>query len=216
MEAHWFGTPVSGLAEMAQQIAWDPRFRTCAAKTMARGLWRRELGLSDFETLMSLRHDFEAGDLRLRPLIKAVLMTDAYQAGEASEASQERLARLLMPDQLHTVVEDLTGFSWWYGNFDQMANDTHGYRIMAGGVNGYHVTRPQSVSSVTHALVVQRLTEAGASMVVSHDLVEGADSPHMLGEVTLDDRPGDDAFDEQLAQLHWWLMAQQITAEDLL
>lgn len=215
VEAHWFGTPVSGLAEMAQQIAWDPRFRTCAAKTMARGLWRRDPGLSDFQTLMSLRAAFEAGDLRLRPLIKAVLMTDAYQAGESSAESDEHLARLLMPDQLHSVVEDLTGFSWWYGNFDQMANDTHGYRIMAGGVNGYHVTRPQSVSSVTQALVVQRLFEAGASTVVSHDLVDEAEVPHMLAGVTLDDRPGDEAFDEQVSQLHWWLMAREITDEEL-
>ena len=196
---------------MAQQIAWDSRFRTCAAETMARGLWRREVGLTDFQTIGALRARFEEAELRLRPLIKEVLLTESYRAGQSTEdgAHAERLARLLMPDQLHTVVEDLTGFSWWYDNFDQMANDTHGYRIMAGGVNGYHVTRPQMDSSVTQALVVQRLVEAGAQTVVTHDLVDAGETPRLFSGITLDDRPGDSAFEAQLTQLHWRLLARQ-------
>ena len=220
VEAHWFGTPVSGLAALSRQIAQDSRFRSCAAQTMARGLWRREVDLADFGTILALRKDFETGELRLRPLIKAVLQTPAYRAGsltaEASEADGERehVARLLMPGQLHTAVEDLTGFSWWHEGFDQMANDTYGYRIMAGGVNGYHVTRPQVDPSVTHALVVQRLAEAGADTVVTHDLTEGSEDPRLFGELQLDHRPGDVVFDHTLETLYWRLLARRPSAED--
>jgi hypothetical protein len=220
VESHWFGTPVSGLAELSRTIAWDPRFRSCAAQTMARGLWRREIELVDFATILQLRADFEAGDLRLRPLIKAVLQTDTYRAGSLTESAteadmdREHLARLLMPSQLSSVVEDLTGFSWWHGGFDQMANDTYGYRIMAGGVNGYHVTRPQVDSSATHALVVQRLTEAGADMVVTHDLTEESEDPRLFTGLSLEDRPGDAAFDQTLAALHWRLLARRPAEED--
>jgi len=224
VEPHWFGIPVRGLAELSHQIAADPRFRSCTAQTMARGLWRRPIELADFDVLAGLRQDFEAGDLRLRVLIHAVLQTEAYQAGQMTaeateeEVEQARMAHLLMPDQLHSAVKELTGFSWWYNGFDQMANDTYGFRIMAGGVNGYHVTQPQADPSVTHAIVVQRLAEAGADAVVSHDLIHGAEPRRLFEGLSLEDRPGDAVFDGMLRTLSWRLLARRPTeaqTEDL-
>lgn len=214
VQAHWFGAPVSGLQALAFEISQDSRFASCATETMARGLWRRDIQLDDFGVLQQLQADFEEGDLRLLALIEAVLQSDPYRAGQPSEGGSERLARLLQPGQLHSAVGDLTGFSWWYEGFDQLANDTHGYRVMAGGVNGFHVTQAQSDPSVTHGIVVQRLAEAGAQTVVSHDLVDGLE-PRLFGELTLDDRPGDEAFESALLALRWRLHARRASSEEL-
>jgi len=92
-----------------------------------------------------------------------------------------------------------------------MANDTYGFRIMAGGVNGYHVTQPQADPSVTHAIVVQRLAEAGADTVVFHDLIEAAEPPRLFEGLSLEDRPGDAVFDEMLQTLTWRLLARRST-----
>jgi hypothetical protein len=213
VNTEWFGAPVRGLAELSRHIAADKRFRTCTTQTMARALWRRDVGIDDFGTIQALQTDFEDGDGRLKALVTAVLQTPQYQVGSIDadpgtdiEVS-ENTARMLMPDQISRVVDDLTGFSWQWDGFDQLANDTYGFRVMLGGVNGFHVTRPQVTPSVTYALVVQRISEAGARTVVIHDLEETPDTPKLFSDLSLDDRPGDPAFDAALAELYWHLLA---------
>lgn len=213
----WYGRPISGLAELGPAIAADPRFDACAVETFASALWRREVDVGDTHRLATLRSAYDAGGERIRPLLRAILDGATWQAGaladeaEDAEATKERTARLLSPDQLARVIEDLTAFRWTESGFDQLRNDERGYRVLAGGVNGVNVLRPQATPGLTWALVVRRLAEGGAATVVANDLGGGA---RRLLTVSGDERPGELAFDAELDTLSWRLFAERADAED--
>jgi len=211
----YFGTPMTGLVELGPLIAADPRFIRCTAQSMAELLWRREIVLEDFEQIEDLRTAFDDADLRLKPLIRAVTDTDTYRAGGLSEpldelqADQELTLRLLSPDQLASALEDISGFRWTWNGFDQMVNDTIGYRVMTGGINGWSVFVAQSDASLSRALTIRRLTQGAAQQAVADDLAGGVPSPRLFSHIDLDSRPGDAEFTAELEALRWRLYASQ-------
>jgi hypothetical protein len=202
VEAEWYGDPVYGLNELGQHIAADPRFSRCAVQSMAELLWRRPAGVADFDRIEVLRQAFTDADQRMLPLLAAITDDAVYQAGEVEDGS-EVTTRMLSPDQLSTAIADLTGFAWTWAGFDQMDNDTYGYRALAGGVDGAYITTAQAAPGMTWALVVQRLAEAATS----HDLRDGLAGSVLLDGIDEDARPGDPVFDALLDQLHWRLYA---------
>ena len=210
VDAAWFGQPVSGLHTLVQHMAADDRFHACAVERFTEGLWQRESTFADWEDLLALRGVYEAGDQRIRSLVKAILDTDHYRAGEA-DIPTHNTARLVMPDQWGSVIEDMMGFRWVWNGFDQLDNDTYGYRIMAGGVDGLQVTRPGSEPTVTGALVLQRLSEAGAGQWVERTLGSGSD---VLGSVDASLQPGDPSWDAARDALFWRILARRPDAED--
>ncbi len=203
----WAGMPVEGLAHLGAMIAADPRFPTCTAETMAQALWRRSIALEDFERVDALREVFLDSDMRLKALLRAVTDTDIYRAAGPAEGAdeaavaREQTRRMLSPDQLSSAVADLTGFVWRHNGTEMMADDTDGVRILAGGVDGLSVTRPLDQPSLTWALVVKRLAEAGAGAAVTEGLVDTAAAP------------GDDDFEARLEALHWRLYATRAGAD---
>ena len=201
VEAEWYGDPVYGLHELGLHIAADPRFSRCAVQSMAELLWRRPIGVEDFDRIELLRQDLESADLRMRPLLTAITDDAVYQAGAVEGSDTAVSTRLMTPDQLSATIADLTGFTWTWRGFDQMDNDTYGYRALAGGVDGAYITTAQESPGMTWALVVQRLAEAATG----YDLRNGLASSTMLQGITEDARPGDPAFDLVLDQLHWRL-----------
>jgi hypothetical protein len=202
----WAGTPVSGLAELGEAIAEDPRFTRCAVETFATGLWRREVTLEDFAWIDALHDEFIASDQHIRPLLAAITDTPTYRAGgltaEATESDADRevLLRPLSPLQLTSAVADLTGYTWTWEGDQRLDEDSRGFRIMAGGVDGIQVTVPQVSPSLTSVLVSRRLSEAAAQ--------HGLDA---LLDASL--TPDDAGFIEQLDALHWRLYAVRAEAD---
>lgn len=215
VEPAWFGEPIDGLVGLGDVIAGDPRFARCTAQRMAEGLWRREVRRSDFAAVDSFTTSFEAGDLRLRSLLAAVLADPEYRAAAPGPAAlpddAEVGTRMMTADLLDTSLADLTGFAPEWQGYGLLRNDTVGYRVMAGGVDGMLVTLPQRTPSLTWSLVVARVTEAAAGYAVQAELVEGGPR-RLFGEVALDDTPGDLPFREELGRLHWRLHA--VRADD--
>lgn len=215
----YFGEPIVGLGELGPSIARDPRFWQCTARNMTQALWRRDVELSDFDRVESLRTEFLLEGGTLKPLLAAIVDTPEYKAGalapsaSAADLDRERTARMMTADQLASTVADLTGFVWTWDGFEQMANDDYGYRVLAGGVDGYNVSRPQVEPSLTWALTIKRLAEAGADYAVGQDLAEGASERRILQHVSLATVPGDAAFTTELEELHWRLYARRPEAE---
>jgi len=140
--------------------------------------------------------------MRMRALLAAITDDAVYQVGSVTDdADVEISTRMMTPDQLSSAIEDLTGFRWTWDGFDQLDNDTYGYRSLAGGVDGAYITAPQDSPGMTWALVVQRLAEAATG----YDLRDGLGSSGLLAGVSEEARPGDVAFDDALDQLHWRL-----------
>ncbi len=212
----WYGDPVSGLVELGAHIAADPRFERCAVQTAAELLWRREAGVQDFDRIEALAQVYRGSDGRMKPVLRAILDEEVYRAADhaakAGEASSENTARLLSPDQAASAIEELTGFRWTWMGFDQLDNDTIGYRVMAGGVDGDLSTRMLPLPNMTTVLVQQRLAEAAASHALGGGL-SGSGLSGALGGLLegVDEasRPGDPAFDGALAALAWHLHAER-------
>ena len=220
VEPGWFGTPIGGLADVGEQIAADERFPRCMAQTVAGSLWHRPVEVADFDRISRLTTTFTDGDLRLKALLTAITDDDVYRAGgfsaAASEAvvTRERPRRMLTADQFASAIADLTGFTWTWQGYDRLRNDSHGFRILAGGVDGTHVRTPQRDPGLTWALSAKRIAEAAADHAVTTELVDGGEH-RLFTRASLDTRPGDDAFLAELAALHWRLEARRPDADRL-
>ncbi len=216
----YYGQPIEGLVELGAAIANDSRFYRCAAQSAAEALWRRPVGTRDFRTIDELRRGFLVDGLLYRELLVRVTDTEEYRAGALGPAAteedlqRERTWRMQSPDQLSTSVEELTGFLWTWQGFEQLANDDPGYRVLAGGVDGWAVTRPQQDPGLTWAIFVERLAQAAAAHTVDRELVDGG-ARRLLLQVELTDRPGDPAWDEDLAQVYLRLFAELPSDEEL-
>ncbi len=212
VEPAYFGQPVDGLAGLGVAITHDPRFYSCAVETHTELLWRRDTDILDFDQLEALRRKFLTGDIQVRVLLKAIMDTEEYRAGglgdgaSAEDRRRVQTVRTMTPDQISGVFRDATGFDWTWLGFEQLANDDLGYRTLLGGVDGYMVSEAQMDPGVTWALALQRIAEAGADTVVARELEEGGER-RLLGEVTLDHRPGDKKFTAALEQTLWRLHA---------
>jgi hypothetical protein len=204
-EMSWFGAPMNGLSDLGWHVGTDPRFSSCAVSSMAESLWRRPTTISDMELLDDIRTDFVASDLRMKQLIRRLTDTQTYQAGRSGS---ETVRRMMSPAQLATTMTELTGFEWTMSGYDQLDNDTLGYRVLGGGTDGKNVVRPQNQPGLTWLLVFKRAAQAASSHAVARDLV-GADRK-LFEHVDLSHRPGDDAFTEELHGLHWRLLATKL------
>ncbi|MCB9795047.1 MAG: DUF1585 domain-containing protein [Alphaproteobacteria bacterium] len=208
----FFGQPVAGLEALGEAIAADPRFARCAVSSFAEGLWRRPPEAEDDAVIEALRAELVADDMRIKGLLIGITESETYQAGRTPEGSRHRGTRLLSPNQLHSAVQELSGFVWEREGYDQLDNDEIGYRLAAGGVDGSAVTRPQRDPGMTWSLTVQRLAQAAADAVVDEGLGQSA----LLSGVDADTAPGDPAFEAQLRALHWALLATRPAPADLL
>jgi hypothetical protein len=192
----WYGTPLDGAAALPAAVAADGRLVDCAVRRFTEGLWRREVAVEDFAALQELEADFVAGGLRVSALLVAITDTDEYRAGEhladADDISLARIAnaRILSPAQLADAVEQLTGYRWIFEGFDQLDNDTWGYRVLAGGVSPPSVEEISEDHTVTRDLVIKRLAQAAGRHAV--------DSGALDASIT----PDDAAFSDALIALH--------------
>jgi hypothetical protein len=215
----WYGRPIDGLADLGQHVAADPRFSRCAAQSVAEMYWRRETDVDDFERIETLRQAYESGGERLKPVIAAATDSPVYRAAgltaSAAAGHDENTARMLDSTLLASVVEDLADFTWEWDGFDQLRNDTYGYRILGGGVDGAYVTRPQRLPGLTWERVVARVAEAVGVKVAAHDLAGDGATPYLLDTVHQSDRSDSAAFTDQVLALRWRLLAQRATPEQV-
>lgn len=195
----YFGQPIAGLEELGWAMSGDPRFYSCAVESSAELLWRRPVGVEDRETLEPLRADFVAQGAHMQPLLQALIAQPDYAAAPSDSVA----VRLLSPSQLDSVLVQLTDFAWTQGGYAQLHNDKKGYRVLAGGVDGYAVTQPQTRPGLTWALVAERSAQVAAASAVAGGGELGAE----LGSAQ-DPRAW-------LAELSWRLLAERPTEGEL-
>ena len=218
VDTSWFGTPIYGLEELGLTIAADPRFGRCATETMIEALWGRPPEIEDIASVTLLHQRFLDADMRIKPLILAIIESPVYRVGnlteEATDSQEDEMTvRMLSPDQMATVANDLSGYSWTYAGFEQLRNDGHGYRIMAGGIDGENVTRRQRDPSLTWALVSQRLSQATAQYIIDPE-IHDVPKPNLLdidATLVVDNLE----YRSQMARLYWRLLAMRPSESEL-
>lgn len=211
MESTYYGQPLGGVANLGPLLASDSRFLQCSVERAVSSLWHRPLETEDFPALQGFVDTFRESGLRYNALVLALLETEEYRAGaveeDADDALDERVStrRLLGPEQLASAVQELTGFRWTWEGYDQIENDTHGYRVMAGGIDGDVVTSMASDPTLTRGLALQRLAQAAAVAVVSADAAAAPAERRLFapdGADLLAIEPGSADWDAQLRHLH--------------
>ena len=215
VEPAYFGTPVVAAAQLGQMVAEDPRFAMCAARRTAERMWGRTTDGADEADVEQLR-DRLIESWNYKALLRAILASEEYRAGGvvpgASQADLDRVnpLRLLSPNTLASLIEDLTGFRWRYRTWDQLDSDDSGYRLLLGGADGDSVRSSSLQPSLSRSLVIRRLAQSAAAAALATDLTASRTDRRLVGTTT-DDllglRPGSAAFDAELEELHLLLFA---------
>ncbi len=203
----YYGQPGYSLSDLGEQIAADSRFPMCATKQAAELLYRRPLTVDDEARLVTHRDDFVSGGLTVRSLLKSVLKDPAYLSG-STDATGYVPKKMLTADQLASSVEDLTGFTWTYSNYDMLRTDTYGFRTLAGGADGYNVTATATSPNATLVLVQERLAEAASAYVIASD-------PSRLFTIDFTETPDTNkaAMVAQIQLLHRRVLSHEVTAD---
>ncbi len=203
----FYGEPGYNLADLGRQIAADHRFPTCAVEQAWELLLRRETVAEDTDALNEHRDAFIGGGLTMKALMRSIVADPRYRAGATDEAGYVP-RKMMTPDLLAAAVEGLTGYTWTYGAYDLLRNDTVGYRTLAGGADGYAVTAAATAPNATVALVQQRLAESAAWYVVESE-------PERLFTVDFTETPDTDrdAMVAQLQALHLAIFGRRVAAD---
>ena len=208
VEPGWYGQPLYGLADLGPTIADDFRFDRCAATTMTESLLRRRMAREDTDLVEAMTEDFVEADRRIRALMVAITDTDEYRAGglraDVSDNEPAVPVRLLSPDQLHSVLADVAGWTWTEDGFEQLRNDTWGYRVLMGGVDGVYLSSAPTSPGVTWAATTWRVAESAGLHLAS-----GADAPLTEG-LDLGSAP----TASNLNDLVWQLHARRLDADE--
>jgi hypothetical protein len=207
-EPGYFGKPTNGLQELGQLIAEDPRFAQCAVRTMVEGITQRQLTSEDWPVLQEYVQVFEDNGLTVRPVVKAILMSELYRAGRITDealAMRVPTVRTVSPTQLASIIEEITQYRWTFSGVDGMSAPAFGLGVLAGGIDGKFVTVPSFEPGVGTTFVQERLAQSAAWEVTTHDLDPGrTEGAILLAYVTVEDRPETSraAFDQQIRYLY--------------
>lgn len=221
----FFGTTADKLPGLGQAIAADPRFAKCAATRFASYLTEVPAGSLDGRWIAKLQSTLEDNDFNAKKLVKAIVMSDEFRLASDTDAAIAESTvgvQKLRPAQLSRMIRDTTGFVWTtpntsklrnldYGQPDLLDSDLLGFRVLAGGIDGYYVTTPVHTTTTTSSLVTKSLASSAADFVVEHDATAAA------GARTLFVKAATGATDEaqiraQLAYLHARLYGELVDA----
>lgn len=200
----YYGLPTGNLAELGASIAADPRFAECGARTAWEGLVQRDYTDADWAELQAASQAFHDADLRVKPLFRAIVSSRAYLAAD-DPSGRVSTVRTASPAQLAATIAAITGTRWTSDGADTLTDPSQGLSVLAGGVDGGFVTRPNWEPSVGSVFVLERLAQAAAIQVAAHDLdPERREEARMLAWVSREDRPESqpERFETQIRALY--------------
>lgn len=212
-EPAWFGEPIEGLVDLGRKVADDSRFQRCGVEQMTSALWRRSIQMNDWPTIEALLEEFKANELRMKPLMVAIMQTSPYRAVSLAEDAHEDTVesevttRMMGPSLFHQVITDTFGYQWTFQGADQLDTDSSfyedrvGYRVLMGGVDGHSITTPPKMPSLTWSITVRRVAQAAGIHAATADLTTD-DGPGVLIYVNESTEPTDTQFNNELIQLH--------------
>ncbi len=205
----FYGVSSYNLEDLAQQIAADPRLPECLSQQVFEQLLQRDVTLEDTALLTELRETLLENDTRIRPLVRAMVLSDAYRSADAAQGGTPR--KLSRPDLLASQIEALTGFRFAYEGYDMLSTDTYGLRTLAGGIDGGFVTAPADQVNATMALSYERLAQAASWYVVGNDKANPSEA-RLFTEIGFTETPDSnrDAMASQIQLLHLRVLSERV------
>ena len=218
----YFGQAASTIEDLGQRIAGDPRFSLCAASRFYSYFHQVDVDAVDLDVAAKLQKDFIASGMNAKALAKAIVLDDEFRISHTSDAEDaETLVGVLKtrPDQLDSMIEDLTGFRWeldpavQIGQANLLADSFVGFQVLGGGIDGAFVTRPAHTFNATSSLVLEALAAEAAAFVVESDGAQADRAARRIFKL-VDPTGGSDAdVRAQLAWLHARLFAESVDGD---
>jgi hypothetical protein len=205
--AAYFGFSGSRLEDLGAMIAADPRFESCMVETFWRGIVGGDLQPdleSDAMILDELKTAFSDGGLRLRPLLTAIVTSDAYRNPEPRLMNTVQLAgtlsELLGPLADDDSQESLEALIW-----------SPEKRIMGGNTDDVTVLNRDPNPSVSRVLLQEWVGKGVAEAAIAEDL----DRPLAERRLVLADLPME-TTDARKIFVYWVtsLTGQSLNVED--
>lgn len=218
-EPGFYGRPTGNIAEFGQALAEDTRFADCAVQTVWQGLTQRDYQDADWPEVEPHEVVFSDADQNIKELVLSIVNSDAYKARGARDPELDaRLAgqKLVSPEQLSSLVRDVTGYTWYFDGRDGLKDGSMGLPVLAGGIDSTLVTERAYTPTVGLGYIQERLATAAAYYVAEHDL-----DPAREGEaklflyVTVQDTPDSNpaAFEEQIRHLYTAVTGHPLAAD---
>ncbi len=210
----YFGSPGFTLKDLGRQLAADNRFAECAVEQATHLLLGRDLVLDDTGRLVQHREAFIQGGATLRALVRSVIASPEYRAGDVDDAVSVPW-KLASADLLASQIEDLTGFRWTTDGYDLLQSADVGFRTLAGGADGYYATKGATLPNATLVLTHERLAEAAAAYVAATDLALDPTERRLLVDVDAAETSGSAPSSvRQLQTLHLRLFGKRVAETD--
>lgn len=212
----YYGEAIHGIPELAARLSADTRLYRCATRTVMEGLTQRSVEEDlDWEEIEAHRADFADAGYTLRALVRSVVRTETYRAAAIHDERAARIptVKTVSPEQLATIIEGKTGYRWEFDGQEGLKSAATGLGVLAGGIDAIFVTVPNHEPAVGLAFVQERLAQAAAWHVATHDLDPARTEPAILLDyVTVLDTPDTAAaaFEAQVRDLYLRITGQPL------
>ncbi len=152
----WYGTPVTGFAEVGQRLSEDLRFHQCTIQQSMEMLYRRNIDANDFSQLSDIQEIFQT-NYQFKEIWKSILLSEEYQLEHDTNTNTLQGDRMMSPYQIEHSLRNLTGLVWKNERHELMDIE---YRTMAGGVDGYQTFQQQRYPNLSSTVVTERIAQA--------------------------------------------------------
>jgi hypothetical protein len=200
-EPGYFGFAGRTLRDLGRMIADDPRFSQCTATRFYAYFHQVPLAEVPRERAAALQAVLTSR-WSAKDLARAIVLSDDFRISHLTADDAEldgvpaldrRFVLKARPEQLASVIEDLTGFRWQaylntslgygtVGRIDLMTDSLFGFNVLAGGIDSVNVTLPANAMTASASLVVRGLAARAVEHVVDADL-DFASSAKLLRRV---------------------------------
>lgn len=220
-EPNYYGQQATWLDDLGQGIADDPRFATCTVRRFYSWFAQIERDEVPFEVVADLSERFVASGWSTRQLAIDIVRSPAFQA--LDDDGVGLLAT--RPEQYARTIESLTGYAWkgevddgrcdlCWGEVDLGRSALHGYRMVAGGIDGDTVVRPTHTTTPMKWMVLQAWASDAAAHAVLRDEALPPAERRLLGAVADPTAPTDDELRDLVVDLYARVLTERIAPDD--
>lgn len=220
-ENGYYGLGGDDLTELGQLMAGDSRFTRCAARRYIGWMTQTPLDEVDEAWIRQAQAALVAGDLRIKPMVRSIVLSDAFAVSHDTDATGAESTRGLLqarPGQLDRMFRDLTGFTWQaqFRTTDQEfvvpASSSVGFRVHGGGIDSVTKTVPSHLYSAPASLFLRSFAAEAAGHVVEADFAADPAARRLLHLVE-PDTDDEDLLRAQLVDLHARILGEFVAAD---
>jgi hypothetical protein len=219
-EPNYYGQPATWLDDLGASIAADPRFATCTVRRFYSWFAQVEPEEVPYEVLAPLTESFVDSGWSTQQLAVQILRSAAF-----TRADDDGVGVLATrPEQFARSVEALTGYRWvgkvdsgacelCWGEVDLGRSALHGYRMVAGGIDGDTVVRPTHTTTPMKWMVLTSWAHDAATHAVERDAALPVEGRHLFGAIADLQSPTEAELREQFTQLFLTVLAEEVSPD---